>query len=44
MGTPDDMGDDALPKMVKISLKSQDEGGKEKPLVLSSIIHIPGSG
>lgn len=44
MGTPDDMADDALPKMVKISLESQDEGGKEKPLVLSSIIHIPGSG
>lgn len=44
MGTPDDMGDDALPKMVKIRLKSQDEGGKENPLVLSSIIHIPGSG
>ena len=43
-GTPDDMTDDALPKMVKIRLKSQDEGGKEKPLVLSSIIYIPKSG
>lgn len=44
MGTPDDMKDDALPQMVKIRLKSQDEGGKEKPLVLSSIIHLPRSG
>jgi hypothetical protein len=44
MGSLDDMTDDALPQMVKIRLKSQDEESKEKPLVFSSIIYIPGSG
>lgn len=44
MGTPDDITDDALPQMVKIRLKSQDEESKEKPLVFSSIVYIPKSG
>lgn len=44
MGTPDDIIDDALPRMVKIRLKSQDEESKEKPLVFSSIVYIPKSG
>ncbi len=39
-GTPDD-ADDTLPEAVKITISTQDEGAREPPLIISTVVYLP---